>query len=241
MTSYSLLAEFYDGLMDDFPYDRYVAFVLQHAVSGRGLDLFCGSGRITIALSKAGFAMKGSDISSEMLNVAMNNAAAQGEKIIFCRERAEEFAYLSKLDLITAVCDGVNYLTYNRALKLFLRVKRALSPTGVFVFDVSSRYKLTKILADNTFFYDGKDLTYIWRGALTKSNRAINFDIAFFVKRGAVYERCDERHRLYIHGVPELRRALRDAGLSIIEIVDGETFKAVSAKSKRVVFAVKHA
>ncbi len=240
MTGYTVLAELYDGLMRDFPYKDYIGFILQHAAKGRGLDLFCGSGRVTTALAQAGFTMQGSDISAEMLNIAVRNASTCGESIIFRRESAENFAYTHKLDLITAVCDGINYLTYKQALKLFLRIKQALLIGGVFIFDVSSRYKLTKILANNTFFYDQEDLTYIWQSVLTKKKNAIDFDISFFLKRDNFYERGDEKHRQYVHGVPDLKRALREAGLNLIKIADGESFKAANPKSRRVVFVVKN-
>lgn len=240
MTSYTALSEFYDGLMQDFPYPDYVSFISRYAAKGRGLDLFCGTGKITIALSRSGLTMHGSDISSEMLNVAMKKAGESGEKIIFRREKAEEFAYTEKYNLITAVCDGVNYIPQGKLIKLFTRINNALLPEGVFIFDVSSSYKLTKILANKTFYYETAGLTYVWRNAQISNNRAVDMDLTFFAKENLSYRRGEEKHRQYVHTVPELRRALNIAGLNIITIADGETFGKIKPKSRRIVIVAGH-
>ena len=77
MTAYSALARWYDRLMGDFDYDGYLRF-LDGKLCGSGVDLACGTGRMTVELASAGLDVIGADVSAEMLNVAVNNAAERG-------------------------------------------------------------------------------------------------------------------------------------------------------------------
>ncbi len=241
MQSYSVLSKFYDSLMKDFPYDRYADFVDSNTQGQHGLDLFCGSGAMTVRLAKKGLKMQGLDASPDMLSRAAQFARQSGEDIVFCLGRAENFALSRKLDIITAVCDGINYISPKQAQRLFKRVKSALADTGVFIFDISSHYKLTKIIAGNMFFEDYDDITYYWRNKINKLRSVINMDIVFFLKENGVHIRRDEKHRQYIYKVSKLRSMLRTAGLCVSGLYDGDTFTAASPKSKRIIFLVRHA
>ncbi|NCA68033.1 MAG: class I SAM-dependent methyltransferase [Clostridia bacterium] len=240
MKSYSILSKFYDNLMKDFPYNKYLDYIMANSNGKNCVDLFCGSGRMTVLLASKGYSVQGVDCSPEMLNCAAIAAKESGQNIIFRQEKAECFSYLQKLDLITAVCDGINYLPLGRLNKLFCRIKEALATNGAFIFDISSHYKLTKVLSNNIFFEDNDNLTYIWRNSLTKNAGAVNMDISFFIKDGNNYIRGDEKHRQYCHTVTQLKKALVTAGLTVAELIDGDTFKAAAPKSKRIIFLVKH-
>lgn len=240
MTEYSILAEFYDKLMQDFPYERYLQLICSKINCGLGLDLFCGSGKMTVMLSQNGFEMHASDNSDEMLNVAVNAAKLAGQSIIFRREKAEVFEYTKQYDLISAICDGINYLSGKQVKQLFARIKSALKPDGLFVFDISSYYKLTNILGNNLFYEDHDNLTYFWQNRLSNKINTVNMDISFFIKSGDNYYRGDEKHRQYIYKIADLKKMLNDSGLNIAELVDGDTFGRTTPKSKRIVFLVKH-
>ena len=56
---------------------------------------------------------------------------------------------------ITCACDGVNYLLSTEdAQKFFTCANRALKDEGLLLFDISSAYKLEKILGGQTFGED---------------------------------------------------------------------------------------
>ncbi|MDE6868794.1 MAG: class I SAM-dependent methyltransferase, partial [Clostridia bacterium] len=95
----------------------------------------------------------------------------------------------------------------------FSRVYSCLKKGGVFIFDVSSPYKLKNLIGNNLFAEDNEDLTYLWFNKLD-GDRVI-MDLTFFERQGEKYLRSDERHVQYIHEEDELCAALNGAGFSV--------------------------
>lgn len=241
MDSYSALFKYYDRLMVDFPYQRYLEYILENSSnSKRGLDLFCGSGRMTIMLSQKGKSMQGVDISKDMLNVALLTARKMGENIIFREENVENFSVNTQYDLITAVCDGINYIKPKSLPKVFKNIKNSLADNGTFIFDITSQYMLLNKLSNNVFFEDYDDMSYFWRNKIAKNKSKIYMNVSFFVKQGDYYTRQDEEHTKYIYTAKYLTDELKKAGLSVLKITDGSTFSKTHAKSLRQIFVVKH-
>ncbi len=237
MSGYSVLSRYYDRLMSDFPYKRYLDYLLTIKSGGRAADLFCGSGAMSVPLSRVGFEVLGVDLSAEMLNEAKQNAAAEGQKIVFVQASAADVELSGHYDLITAVCDGVNYLTPSAVGRLFRNVEKALSKDGVFVFDVSTEHKLKDVIGNNVFFEDYDDVTYLWRNKLTGSR--VDMDLTFFIKENGGYVRKDESQRQYIHTADGLKKALAEAKLKAESVIDGNSFGRVSSCSDRIIFKVK--
>ena len=76
MPQYDYFASVYDSLMREVEYDRIADFIIE-ASNRYGkrptlmLDVACGTGSLTVELSKRGISMIGADISEQMLGVAM--------------------------------------------------------------------------------------------------------------------------------------------------------------------------
>lgn len=235
MVSYSILAKYYDRLMGDFDYDGYLSFV-KGRLSGEGADLACGSGEITVRLAKEGRKMIGIDISPDMLNVATVKAKNMGLDIKWICQDMLEFELNHKADFITCVCDGVNYVPTQDFKKLLDRVKSNLKENGIFVFDVSSEYKLKNILGDNLFCEDYDDVTYIWQNTLGKGY--VDMDIDFFERiKDDTYKRIEESHRQYVYKREFIEDLLKDGWDH--EVYDGEKFSTPSSRSKRLLYVCK--
>ncbi len=237
--SYSVLAKYYDQLMGDFPYQKYADYILQNTQGTKGLDLFCGSGKMTILLSQSGRIMQGVDHSKEMLNLATASARDKGQRIIFCNEQAQHFEFGERYDFVTAVCDGINYVPSKKSGDLFSKIYSALEVGGTFVFDISTSYKLQEILSDNVFFEDYEDYTYIWHNQLSEKRDKIDMYLTFFVKNGEQYTRLDETHTQYIYTKQQLIDLLVAQGFEVMDIVDGNTFSRATATSERLIFLAK--
>ncbi len=228
MGAYSILAKYYDTLMGDFDYDGYFEFI-KDKLHGEGVDLACGSGEMTIRLAKDGNNMIGVDLSGEMLNVATLKAKKLALDVKWINLDMTQIELNHPVDFVTCVCDGVNYISNKELLKFFERVYGLLKSGGKFVFDVSSGYKLEKILGDNLFCEDYDDVTYIWSNTL--GDDYVDMDIDFFEKiEGDTYRRIEESHRQYIHSVDFIKSCLSKWQ---VEVYDGETYGKPKDKSKR--------
>lgn len=232
MESYSILAKYYDSLMQDFDYLRYLELIEKY-VKGDGVDLCCGSGTITIALSKLSHKMIGVDFSSQMLSIANQKAFNEGEEILWIQQKSQNFDAKKEVDFVTCVCDGINYISIKDFEKLIVKLDSYLKKGGFFIFDISSEYKLRNILGNNFFFEDLEELTYLWQNKLTKDK--ITMDITFFVSdKDDKYTRYDEYHTQYIHKKEDVLSLLNKKYK--VKMFDGETFKSIKDNSSRIIF-----
>lgn len=214
--SYHALARYYDLLsadMDKPAWTRHILALLQeHAPGAKRLaEAGCGTGWLSVALSKAGYTLLASDISPEMLEQAAKAARQAGEKILFsCQDAAA--LELPPVDGVIACCDVANYLPPAGIRSFFLKAAQALGPGGLLLFDVSSGEKLKTVLGNNLFYEDGEELTYFWQNTLHKDR--VEMELTFFIKENGHYNREDEGHTQYIYEEEELLVLLQAAGFS---------------------------
>ncbi len=231
---YEKLAKFYDIFMRDVPYEKWADYLTRFLSNKKtGMDVGCGSGALTIALTKRGFDVVGCDISPEMLQMACRNAASERVKATFILQSAAAIRPSKPLDFITASCDVVNYLS--SPLTFFKSAYTALKADGVLIFDISSEYKLRTVLGNNVFTDETDDVVYVWENSLGKN--AVNMRLTFFEKNeNGLYERSVEEQTQYIHTEEKLRRLLGDAGFTHVERYEFFTKAAPSEKAERIQF-----
>lgn len=72
--AYHHLAVIYDRLMEETPYEQWLAWLKEywakHGEPKSIIDLGCGTGSLAIPLAKQGFKVTGVDLSAEMLAIA---------------------------------------------------------------------------------------------------------------------------------------------------------------------------
>lgn len=196
-------------------WSQYLINKLKSLDAGRvGLDIGCGNGYFTRALVRAGYDVKGMDISEEMLSSAVEIARREGVKAEFLLGDITKLNLNFKPDFIVAVNDCLNYVPQNRLAATFSKVYKSLKKGGIFLFDVSSEEKLKNDLGNNLFADDGEEITYLWFNTL-KEDR-VDMDITVFT-RGAdgKYTRADERQTQFIHSEKEVVYALKNAGFKV--------------------------
>ena len=233
MKAYSAISKTYDYLQNDYDYEKWSQFIcdaVKNAPSIDGVDVGAGTGIITVALKNDGKNVCGTDISEEMLNVAYENS--NGE-IPFYLQSADKFSGFSSLGFVTAVNDVVNYLSQAKALEFFKRVYKSLLPKGKFVFDISSEYKLTTVLGNNTFTCEDEEVSYIWTNEL-KKDRVNMFLTVFTQTEDGLYERGEEFHTQYLHGKDFIVNELKNLGFSVR--VTAEYGKKLTKNAQRLIF-----
>ena len=246
---YCEFATLYDRLMRDVDYDAWAAYVLAlvdaflpEASGGvrTAIDCACGTGELTTRFCRAGYRVVGVDLSEDMLRVAQQKARMQGLQIPFVQEDMRELSAHRPVDLVAACCDGVNYLdSAEDAGRFFTAANRALKPGGLLLFDVSSEYKLARVLDGETYGEAGDDFAYLWQNVFDEQSRLLAMDLTFFVRDGARYRRFDETHIQRAHTDAELQMELIRAGFSVCGKYDAFTRNPPRADSERIQWAAK--
>lgn len=237
---YSVFANYYDYLMANVDYDawtdRIANQIKTHNPKARILvDLACGTGNISNRLAKKGYSVTGIDISEEMLMIAQDKAHEQHLRIQYLKQDMVKFATHRKAEVITAICDGLNYLTEDQQLKLFFaNAWKQLMDQGLLILDLSTPYKYQHVLAERTIAELDEQVSFIWDNTFDSETQRLTFDIAFFVPEGeeGLYRRMMEHHVQKSHSLETLKEAM--AGLfTIASIVDGESGGVVEEISER--------
>ncbi|NLC45358.1 MAG: class I SAM-dependent methyltransferase, partial [Clostridiales bacterium] len=115
------------------------------------VDLACGTGGVTNLLATRGYKVTGVDISEDMLYLAREKARKSGLQVPYICQDISELSLHNPVDAILCMCDGFNYILEKRKLKQSLKkIHKYLNPGGILIFDISSHYKLSSILGNNT-------------------------------------------------------------------------------------------
>ncbi len=216
--SYSALGRWFEYLNDDCGYEQwsqYLIKTLKELNAGlNGVDIGCGNGYFTRALTKAGYSVCGVDVSEQMLNKAQELSLKEGLRTEFLIGNITKLKLPAKVDFAVAVNDCLNYVPKDKLKSAFSHVRSCLKTGGAFVFDISSPHKLRDVIGNNLFAEDREDVAYIWFNSLSKDS--VTMDITVFGRNmDGTFSRSDERHVQYIHEEEEVCAALKEAGFAV--------------------------
>ncbi|GLB58277.1 class I SAM-dependent DNA methyltransferase [Cytobacillus sp. NCCP-133] len=245
--SYGKFAYLYDQLMEDVPYDSWVALINKkhnkYKVQGKKLlDLACGTGQLSIRLGKQGFEVTGVDLSENMLAVAQTKADQQGLKIPFYQQNMAELDGVGQFDIIGIFCDSLNYLvTESDVRETFRRVYAHLNEDGLFIFDVHSIYKIMQIFMNQTFAENDEEISYIWHCYQGEYPNSVEHDLSFFVldEGTGKYDRYDELHFQRTYPVEIYEEWLRESGFELLEVSADFKDAAPGTQAERIFFISK--
>ena len=247
MDNYKGFAPIYDALMTDAPYDYWTAYVdgfLSARFSRKKksedkilvLDLACGTGSMTVRLSKLGYDMIGVDISADMLAQASQKAMEEGEEILFIAQDMRELDLYGTVDAAICVCDGMSYiLSEAELLSVFKKVFLFLDPGGVFIFDMNSEYKFKELLGSKTFEGKGKGgEAYVWENSYDPKTGINEYNVHFY--SGGSEVSFSELHKQRAYDPALVSGLLLDAGFEGVKIRDGYSDKSIKPDSYRIVY-----
>lgn len=237
---YSVFANYYDYLMEDVDYESWTNRIVQqikthHPKAKTLVDLACGTGNISNLLAKKGYSVTGIDLSEEMLMIAQDKAHEKHLRIQYLKQDMMRFATHRKADVITCICDGLNYLLTEESLEnFFSNAAKQLSDGGLLVIDISSPYKYEHVLSKRTIAELDDQVSFIWENRFDPSSGFLDFDIAFFVPEGneGLYRRLLEHHRQKSHSMASLQVAF-EGSFECLSHLDGETGELLKADSER--------
>ena len=239
---YKSLSKYYETLILDDGYNKWIDYmlsVLKSNVSlGVGYDVGCGTGIFTRKLKKSGFSVKGVDISAEMLAVAKDQSSKEGVYIDYLNCDMRALKSFEKLDFITAINDGLNYVSQKDIKRCFSSFSKCLKKGGILLFDISTEYKLTSVLNGNMFGSDNEDLSYIWLSEYDENENKLIMNLSFFEKQGDLYKRFDEQQTQYAHQILDIKSELESTGFELISLT-GAFGEELLNTSHRAVFLAR--
>ena len=237
---YQAFAELYDELMNDVDYeswaDYYTRLLSIYGVrEGKICECACGTGGLTIPLYRRGFQMTGVDLSQEMLWQAAQKSRKMGIAMPFVRQDMRALNLHRPMDAVLATCDGVNYLlTEEDLLSFFRAAHRAVRPGGALVFDISTPYKLQKILCGELMWEDREEITYLWQNTWNEKHQTVALDLCFFVKEeDGRYRRIEEHQRQRAWDPKTLKETLWHAGFRAVSMYGDYTLNTAAENNQR--------
>jgi len=243
MSSYEALAVSYDRLTDDVAYAEVLAY-LEQLLQEKGkkpesvLDLACGTGSLSVLLAQRGYRVLGADLSEDMLAVAYEKSMHMEEnRPYFIHQSMQKLRLPYTVDCVVCCLDSLNYLTNPEDCRTAIRrVYQALSPGGIFLFDVNTPEKLRAM--DGQVFLDEDDDVYcVWRASFSQEERICAYGMDIFQRIGPVWHRSEEEHLEYAYEPEELRSYLEEAGFTGITIYGDRSLQPPREGEQRIYFA----
>jgi ubiquinone/menaquinone biosynthesis C-methylase UbiE len=245
--TYGQFAYLYDALMKDVPYEGWVHFIgmqaQKYGIEGKKiLDLACGTGELSIRLAGEGYEVTGVDLSTEMLAVAREKADKCRHSLFLVEQDMSQLELREEFDMIGIFCDSLNYLqTELEVVHTFERVWSHLNPNGLFLFDVHSLYKMNELFIDQTYAYNGEEISYIWQCFEGEYPYSVEHELTFFEldHRTDQYRRYDELHTQRTYPVEQYESWLSKIGFEVLAVSADFEDKKPEQTSERIFFTAR--
>ena len=247
MASYGEFAYYYDGLTDNVDYEKrcdYIRDLLAENGVGEGilLDLACGTGTVSLILSRMGYDVIGVDASEDMLSVAQEKKMETGDDVIFLCQRMEELDLYGTINAAVSTLDSINHVTdADTVREIFRRVSLFMEDKGIFIFDVNTPYKHRNVLGNNTFVYDTDEVYCVWQNSTDESLlTTISLDI--FEKDEddeETYYRYSEEFSERAYELDDIKNWLEECKFEVTAVYEEMTREAVGDNTQRAVFVAR--
>ena len=246
MNDYSVFAKFYDQLTLNVSYhDRALYFkkIIEKFCPDAEilLDLACGTGNLSIELSRLGFDVIAADSSCAMLSELYEKKSKFSQlDILVLNQSMQELDLFGTVDVTVSALDSINHVTNVKTLQTaFNKVSLFTNPGGLFIFDANTVYKHRNVLASNTFVYDLDNIYCVWQNALDPSSDTVTMDIDFFEKDNDSYHRSSDRIIERAYSEEKLTGMLEKAGFEVLNIFGDYNLLPPAETEQRIVFVAK--
>lgn len=187
---YDSFSYYYDKMMD-IDYDIFLNIVKKYIKkNGMILDAGCGTGELLIKLFDEGYNVCGLDLSNEMLNIAKSKIDKLDYRIsLYENDLSESFA-VKEFSAIVSFLDVFNYIEdYKKAFK---HIYEALTPGGIFLFDVHQIDYLNDLIG----YSEEEELdgfSYKWKVLKGSESNSIIHDLTIYANNKEYHENHFQR------------------------------------------------
>lgn len=183
---------------------------------GTVLDLCCGTGQLSYALSQMGYHVIGIDGSEQVLQFARKNAP----NCKFIQSDARSFSLEEQANIAVSAYDSLNHIMNLQELQqAFKSVHASLKDGGVFVFDLNMKEGF-ETRWRGSFGLVGDDHTAVLRSNYNPKNKTARLDITMFFRRKELWKRSDLTlmEKCYTEG--QIKSSLQKSGFNQIKSFD---------------------
>ena len=242
---YSEFAWVYDALMQDADYaarSRYLLSLFERFDRKPTLllDLACGTGGFSNEMSAQGISVIGVDISPEMLSVARESSAEQGQDILYLCQDASELDLYGTVDGAICCLDSLNHITdYEKFKAAIARVSLFLEPGRLFIFDMNTAYKHECVLGNRTIVKETDEVFCVWQNEYKREERTTEISLDFFQEEDGAYYRSSEQFCERAYTDDEIATAISEAGLDLVVVFEEMTDTAPKDTTERAVYITR--
>ncbi|WP_392477274.1 class I SAM-dependent DNA methyltransferase [Nostoc sp. C110] len=181
---------------------------------GLVVDLGCGSGLWAKELTKAHYRVLGIDISESMINIARTRVPDAEFRIdsLFKTE-------IPPCNAVTSISECISYL-FDRdndrqiLVQLFQRIYNALTPGGVFIFDIAEKGQVAQGTTTKGFT-EGESWVVLVEKSEDREQIILTRRIISFRKIGEHYRRSDEVHHVRLYEATAIASELSGVGFQV--------------------------
>jgi ubiquinone/menaquinone biosynthesis C-methylase UbiE len=220
-------------------YDRLLRVYSPESAGKILLDIGCGTGQLSRHFSRRGFDVIGTDISSEMLNIALEKRG--NLPVQYLSQSVTELDLYGTIDIALAARDTLNHLENTDELeKAIRRVAFFMNPGGLFIFDWNTPYKHRETLSGKTFFYETPNVYCVWENSeIGVEDNKIKMSLNLFKReKGGLYRRFQTEINEFSADTVTVKKILKNCGFSV-KIYDFDSFKKPTETTEKVVFIAK--
>ncbi len=241
--AYTAFADYYDFLTENIDYEEIAEYYNRlnekfGGIKGILLDLACGTGSLSVILSRMGYDVIGVDISEEMLNIALSK---EHEGTQYLCQSMTELDMFGTIDGTVCSLDSINHLeSIDDVRQTFEKVSLFSNKGALFMFDVNTVFKHERVLADNTFVYDTEKVYCVWQNEYTGAGRTEIY-LDFFAENpeNGLYERYSDDFTETAYPRELIEELLKGAGFEVCACYEYLTEKEPAEESEKLAFIAR--
>lgn len=195
---------------------------VQKSPTKKLLDIGCGTGQLALHFLKHGYSVLGIDLSPDMIHYACQNTLSyvQSGYAQFIQVDAADYTAKHRFGLAVSTYDAINHFPNEEALqRCFSSVACALEDTGIFIFDLNTRYGLTQSW-NNIVITDTADKMIVNRKIYDGGIQARAQITGFLRNATGNYDRFEEHFFNTVFELDWIRINLTDLGFSQIRFTN---------------------
>ncbi len=246
-SEYGCLAPYYDlfndrresGEKESFCFKAFERFASRPVSSV--LDLACGTGDMSVLLCDRGMDVVGVDLSEQMLSVAKKKAGER--KILFLRQDMSSLDLYGTVDAALCLSDSLNCLPSGEAIRRTLeRVSLFLEEDGLFLFDVSTPFRLKEVLDGRDIVLEEEGVLLTWSNDFNENTNTLRmrYDV-FSEEENGLYRRESEVQKTKAYRLASWKKWIASAGLETAGVFSSPFFDPVGPGNEKWFFVTKKA